>query len=557
MGPTKRLAVVTNPGSVIRSRDTSRPVILVGFQNQGNLGIGYLASTLRSKGYTVHIFDFEADPDELCDLARELKPILIGFSLIFQFYIEHYAKLLRRMRECEIRAHFTMGGHFPSLSYRETLELLPELDSVVRFEGELTLVELVDCLGTGGNWQGIQGIACRCNGEVVTTAPRHLLDDLDELPYPDRSFTPMATLGHPIIPILASRGCARTCSFCSIQTFYRAASGRIVRTRKPSKVVEEMKTLHEERGATIFLFQDDDFPLFGPVWRRWAFEFAGAMQRSGLVGRVIWKMNCRADAVEAGVLSALRDAGLYLVYMGLESGNEEGLKTLHKQITVEQNLEAVEILKRLDLRFEYGFMLFDPSSTFESVRANIAFLRDIVGDGFTAALFCRMLPYDGTSIKEDLARTGRLRGDVRSPYYDFLDPRLDEFYRMLTRFLDIRGWVHGQDALSAQVTWAWQEVAVMERLFPPLDGMSEYKGELRRVTRAGNQILLNVVEDLSYVASEGRHASWESGAVEQMRRAVLQDLLAHRDGFIASHQARMLRALGPRVRTSSPAHVAV
>jgi anaerobic magnesium-protoporphyrin IX monomethyl ester cyclase len=57
-------------------------------------------------------------------------------------------------------------------------------------------------------------------------------------------------------------------SFCSIQTFYRAAPGKIVRTRKPARVVEEMRMLHEERGITIFLFQDDDFPLFGAVWRR-------------------------------------------------------------------------------------------------------------------------------------------------------------------------------------------------------------------------------------------------------------------------------------------------
>ena len=201
-----------------------------------------------------------------------------------------------------------------------------------------------------------------------------------------------------------------------------------MRTRKPAEVVREMRMLHEERGITIFLFQDDDFPLFGPVWRRWANEFVDELHRNRLPGKVIWKMNCRADAVERELFLRMRDAGLYLVYMGLESGSEQGLETLHKQITVEQNVRAVEVLKSIGLMWEYGFMLLDPSSTFESVRENLAFLRTIVGDGCLPVTFCRMLPYDGTPIKDELVRTGRLRGDVCNPDYDFLDPRLAEFY---------------------------------------------------------------------------------------------------------------------------------
>src|SRR5260370_34366065 len=111
----------------------------------------------------------------------------------------------------------------------------------------------------------------------------------------------------------------------------------------------------------------------------------------------------------------MRDAGLYLVYMGLESGNAEGLKTLHKQITVEQNLRAVEILKSIGLFFEYGFMLFDPSSTFEAVRANLNFLRAIVGDGWCPVTFCRLRPYDGTAIKEVLANSRKASGERCQP----------------------------------------------------------------------------------------------------------------------------------------------
>jgi hypothetical protein len=181
--------------------------------------------------------------------------------------------------------------------------------------------------------------------------------------------------------------------------------------------------------------------LFGPVWRKWAREFIHELHGSGLVGRVIWKISCRADAVDPELFAEMQAAGLYFVYMGLESGTEEGLRILHKQITVEQNLRAVAILKKLDLPFQFGFMLFEPSSTFESVRENLAFLHAIVDDGGVAVTFCRMIPYDGTPIKDELVRAGRLKGDVCQPGYDFLDPRLDRFYDALTRVVDLTGWV--------------------------------------------------------------------------------------------------------------------
>src|SRR4029077_18998938 len=140
------------------------------------------------------------------------------------------------------------------------------------------------------------------------------------------------------------------------------------------------------------------------------------------------KISCRAQYVEAELFSKLRDAGLFLVYMGIESGVEAGLEVLHKQMTVEENLAAVRTLKQLGILFSYGFMLFDPSSSFESVRQNINFLRQIVGDGSTAANFCRMLPYGGTPIRDLLQKEGRLRGDLTHPDYEFLDVRLNEYH---------------------------------------------------------------------------------------------------------------------------------
>jgi len=536
---------ILNGGPATReARDNSLPVILIGFQRQSNLGVGYLASTLRRAGYPVEVFDYESDRGEILAAARRLRPILIGFSLIFQSYVTHFRALMRYLRANGIDCHFTMGGHFPSLSYARTLECLPELDSVVRFEGEATLLELVDRLGAGRPWRTILGIAYLEGDVARATEMRPLIDDLDQLPYPERTFNRNAVLGRHATPLLASRGCARTCSFCSIHMFYRTAPGKVVRTRKPAEVVREMRFLLEEHGITIFLFQDDDFPLFGPAWKRWAREFVVELYRNDLPGKAVWKINCRADAVDPELFVEMRKAGLHMVYMGLESGTEEGLKTLHKQITVEQNLRAVEILKQIGTRFEFGFMLLDPSSTFESVRANLQFLRNIVGDGSAAAGFGRMVPYDGTPIKEELERTGRLRGDVSRPDYDFLDSRLNDFYNGILQMVDVTGWTHGYGALSPALNFAWEEVSILEQLFPAVPGFDEYRRAICQITSESNLALIQIVEDLSYVFSDKKENQWSVDEIRSRSSAFTNRLITTRDEFILSNQAMLLESLG-------------
>jgi anaerobic magnesium-protoporphyrin IX monomethyl ester cyclase len=544
MQASSDLSILTSDAQLHRERDTSRPVMLIGFQDQANLGLGYLSATLRKNGYKVNVLDFQQAPEQILKIVKSTDPILIGFSLIFQFYVDRFGNLIRYLRRNGVGCHFTMGGHFPTLSYEETFTLVPEIDSVVRFEGEMTLLELADLLSTGAEWRGITGIAYREAGKTIAAPLRPLVHDLDDLPYPDRNFTDMKILGRCVMPLLASRGCIRTCSFCSIHVFYRSAPGKVVRTRKPARVVEEMRMLHQQQGITVFLFQDDDFPLYGPVWRRWANEFVDELHRNHLAQRVIWKINCRADAVDPALMARMRDAGLYLVYMGLESGSEDGLTTLHKQITVEQNLRAVEILKDLDIMFEYGFMLFDPSTSFESVRKNLQFLRRIVGDGSSPASFCRMVPYDGTPIKDELAQSGRLKGDVCHPDYDFLDPRIDTFFHSLNRMVHVSGWIHGIGALTPQLQYAKAEIAAMRALFPSIPGLQNYRDRIRAITRSANELLFRVVEDVSDEFSDGKPHTWSPEAVRAECVAFQNTLVRERNAFIAENQSLLLRALG-------------
>ncbi len=527
-----------------------RTVVLIGFLDQGNLGIGYLAANLEVAGFAPRILDFRRSPAVLLEQVRRHEPVIVGFSLIFQYALPEFARLAAYLRANGVACHFTAGGHYPSICYESVLSAIPELDSVVRFEGEETLAALARRLVLGDDWRVTRSVAFRDAEGVRATPLRPLIPNLDSLPFTKRPGEFEQVLGIRAAPILASRGCARDCAFCSIRRFYGEPPGQLVRRRSPENVVCEMMRLYAEDGVEIFLFQDDDFPLAGEAGRRWLKSFLFALEASGLHGHVLWKISCRADEIDESLFAEMRDAGLYLVYLGLESGSPAGLAALNKKVTVAVNQRAVAILKRLGILFEFGFMMFDPASTFTSIRENVAFLRGIVGDGTTAATFCRMLPYGGTPIEARLRGEGRLKGDIANPDYDFPDSRLDACHHRLNAAL--AGWVLGAEALSPTINWAWHEIAVIERLFPPLPGLGDYADFLRNLTRSANARLFAAVE-AGVAASEvedGEADGWNHEVEMELTAeaaSISETLLARRNAFVADNQDRLLSALGGRL----------
>ena len=154
-----------------------------------------------------------------------------------------------------------------------------------------------------------------------------------------------------------------------------------------------------------------------------------------------------------------------------------------------------------------------------------------------------MVLSDGTPIKERLEREGRLRGDVCTPGYDFLDPRLDDCYLAIKSLVDVSGWIHGHGALSHQLNWIWNETGVLERLFPPLPDVESYKGELRDITRAANELLFDVVEAVADEHEHGVPSPWTPPMLQVRVEVFLSTLVAARNAFIARHQHVMLEAL--------------
>ena len=471
---------------------TNRParVLLVGFQDQDNLGLRYLASSLRAAGHEPHILSFGTESDSLISEVLRWTPDIIGFSMIFQFMSNDFAQVIAALRKSGVVAHFTMGGHYASFSPETLLNLIPGLDSVVRFEGEHTLTQLATAISIDQPWHNISGIAWRDESGVHMTPNREYIAGLDWLPWPEREDIDYLAQTLPTASVLASRGCPWKCSFCSITPFYKENGTQGRRRRDPLLVVDEMEYLVRERGVRLILFQDDDFLAGGKNSVEWAHTIARETVRRGLHERLRFKISCRSDEVHENVLAPLIMAGLTHVYLGVEAGDPDSLKTLNKHITPEVHFHAGEVLRRFDIGFDFGFMLMDPWSTISSVRNNLGFLLQFSSEGYTVAGFCRTLPYVGTPMEQRMRSEGRLTGPALEADYRFLDQRLDVFWDFsLAAFA---GRNYGKDA-----TWDYLRGLLFEaRLdYPDRPHDPDFRMAAHTLVAASNAQLIDIAEE--------------------------------------------------------------
>jgi anaerobic magnesium-protoporphyrin IX monomethyl ester cyclase len=386
------------------------PIILIGFQEQDNLGLGYIGSTLLVNGFQVKFIDYRQDKESILKIIQRNNPLIIGFSIIFQYHIYDFRDILSFLRENGINAHFSAGGHYPSLKYKELFEIVGNLDSIVLFEGEHTFLKLVRAIYNKTDWKRIEGIAFKENNNVFANNLCPLEPDLDNFPIPARPPLKEYALGKNYATLIAGRGCYYNCGFCSIQQFYKQPKGKVKRIRRPELVVEEMKYMYEKKGCQIFMFQDDDFPVNQKKEKNWISDFCKELRLQKLKNKIIWKINCRPDEIEKDNFSLMKEHGLFVVYLGIENGTDAGLKIMNKHANREQNIQAVETLKKLDIYFDFGFMLFHPWSTTESISENIDFLEIIIGDGYSPVTFCKLLPYAETAIENQLKKENRIFG---------------------------------------------------------------------------------------------------------------------------------------------------
>jgi anaerobic magnesium-protoporphyrin IX monomethyl ester cyclase len=135
---------------------------------------------------------------------------------------------------------------------------------------------------------------------------------------------------------------------------------------------------------------------------------------------------------------------------------------------------------------------------------------------------------------------GTVRGDVCNPDYDFLDERVSDYYFALKRIVDVTGWIHGHRALSPSINFAWNELAILEKLFPLLPDTDSYKRTLRQITQSSNALLFQVVEDLCDAYANGSAHTWAAGTLQERSSVFLNRLVTERDTFIGRHQRLLM-----------------
>jgi len=341
-------------------------------------GLGYLSASLRSVGLPPQIIDSrlsnlsaESTIVEVMKISRKL----VGIAMFTENAVPWVRRLTAAVKEESPGTHVVLGGYYPTLQTERALDMVTDADSVVRGEGELTLMELAQRINEGEEWRTTSGIAFRGQDNSVRyTEAREPVRNLDSLPYPDR-YADEDQINEILME--GSRGCFNRCVFCALRPFIAPPdSSTAWRGRSPEHIVGEMRILLKEYPSVKrFRFIDPCF--FG----------SGAMTgRNMELARLIREKVTGAELVVEGrvvdirestrpLLKELKRAGLKEMYVGLEAGSEKILKKMKKGFRREQALESLRILEKEGIFYEFGFMMFTPWTTEADMDDNISFLQ--------------------------------------------------------------------------------------------------------------------------------------------------------------------------------------
>ena len=423
-----------------------------------HLGLGYLAAMLRKHSYEVKIIDAEVHDMTFVEFKNAIikaHPQVIGIFVFYRIF-PFMARLIKEIRVDLPNTIFVGGG--PLLEFEQEKKLLIEggLDCFIRGEGELTFLELVQCINDGTSWYDVPGI-CYCNnGEVTHTAPRKPIDDIDQLPFPSRDTLIVAAKARRNVwaTMQTSRGCIYRCSFCSINaSFVRDAVGPMRRQRSIDNIVEEIRFLINEVGIKKIFFTDNEFFPSGKAGRRHVLELAKSFIDNRF--ELQFHLLTRAHNIDYECFHLLKKAGMVKVFVGFESFIQRTLDFLQKDTTVEQNIGAIKILKKLGIEFGMGLITADPYTTIEEIKTSIEYLKefDLMAKAISHLNMSNSLVvYPGTPIYERLKAEAKLQGSMKfgGIKYNFEDSHVPIFLKMAKHVSDIWSFLYGIDMINIQ-----------------------------------------------------------------------------------------------------------
>jgi anaerobic magnesium-protoporphyrin IX monomethyl ester cyclase len=424
------------------------------------LGTLYAAALLRSRGFSVALFDtMLQDPETgFADaLLRHHPRIVVLYEDNFNFLTK---MCLTRMREVafemcrksrETGAAVLVNGS--DASDHCDAYLKHGFDCVLLGEAEWTLLEVVERFLAQGasDLSQVSGIAYldRSLANAARTPSRPLMKDLESLPFPDRSLIDLEAYrkawisahGYFSLNIVSSRGCPYRCNWCAKPIY-----GDSFAMRSPLSVAQEMRQLKHEHGADHLWFADDIFGLKS----KWIHELADMVEV--MDAAVPFKMQSRVDLMSPEVVRSLRRAGCAEVWMGAESGSQTILDAMDKGTRVEQISRARENLRRAGIRACYFLQFGYPGETWDDIQKTIDLIYNTRPDDIGVSV---SYPLPGTKFFERVqAQLGEKTNwtDSEDLSMMFTGPYSDQFYRAL------------HDALHAQVdSWKSSEIAESDR----------------------------------------------------------------------------------------------
>ncbi|MDD5144812.1 MAG: radical SAM protein [Candidatus Pacebacteria bacterium] len=373
------------------------------------LGLAYLASSLEKEGFKIEILDANAEfltPEETAERIINSSHKYIGFTVV-TITMPIVNQISRLVKNARPEKFIMVGGPHATFMAEDTLKECPAIDLVVKGEGEITASELLKALQKNEDVSQIKGITFRKGNEIMSNPDRELIENIDELPFPARHLLPrhlysqdyLTDLGFKNIQsdsVITARGCPNRCVFCSSAAYWKR-----VRARSPENVVAELEWLKKEYNIKYINFLDDTIILNG---ERMA-KICSLMLEKKI--NINWSCYARVTYITPELVALMKKAGCRFINFGVESGNQDILKRIQKNITLDEVRRAIKTVKKAGLKVMCDFMVGLPGDTRETVQQTIDFAKELSPN---FAFFSITTPFPGTGLYEDLRREGLVEG---------------------------------------------------------------------------------------------------------------------------------------------------
>lgn len=409
----------------------------------------------------------EASPiwRQALSVIMQYRPDVVGISCKSQTFASGRV-LARLIRKVSPGSCIVVGGPHAAMVGADILQE-PQVDIVVRGEGEQTLVEVLRAIESGSDLAGVAGIAFRRDGRIVQTPDRPLREDLDSLPWPhsaaaqslhDYEQYPAQAFSH----VFATRGCPYNCFFCGSRNVW----GRRVRFRSAGNVVEELKSL-QAMGVRRAHFDDDTFG----VRRPYIDELCGLIARR--CPGLRWSCELHVNLIDDETVEQMARAGCESIQLGIESGNDEVLRQIRKGFGIERAVAAADTIRRHGIRVQAFFMVGFPQETEGTLADTVAAMRRIRG----ILSYSIFTPYPGTEAFEHCRSRGLVdeafdpaRFNHQSPancFCEHIEPaRFRALVARIERMVDrnnfpspLRRILSGRMTVRQAIRKAWQRLA--------------------------------------------------------------------------------------------------